>query len=305
MSAMGSTYRGRWMVVAAALLWSTSGFFAKAPWFGAWPIESRGLMLAFWRALFATIVLLPMVRRPTWTWRLVPMLAAFVLMNITYLTAMTRTTAANAIWLQNTAPLWVFFVGVLCFKEPVHRLDVVRLVLGGAGIVLILAHELPRANVSGTMFGLASGVTYAGIVLSLRSLRDIDAGFLVAINHFATVVVLLPVVWINGTWPTGGQWPALTLFGMLQMGIPYLLFARGIQHVASHEAAGIALLEPIFVPVWVFLAWHHHPSYDPPKWWTLAGGALILAGLSIRYLGDRPLRDKGRSRNEPLPDRHG
>ena len=286
MPATGSTREGRWLVVGAAVLWSTSGFFAKAPWFAEWPLAMRGLLLAFWRALFATLVLLPMVRRPTWTWRLLPMLVAFVLMNVTYLGAMTRTTAANAIWLQSTAPLWVFLVGVTLFKEPAHRLDFVRLAFGGLGIALILAFELPGSEWTGTLLGLAAGITYAGIVLSLRALRDVDTGFLVMINHLATAVVLFPVAWTSGDWPRGIQWPALAMFGMLQMGIPYLLFAQGVRRIAGHEASGIALLEPILVPLWVFLAWHHHPSYDPPRWWTLLGGALILTGLSIRYFAD-------------------
>jgi drug/metabolite transporter (DMT)-like permease len=69
------------------------------------------------------------------------------------------------------------------------------------------------------------------------------------------------------------------------MGLPYLLFARGVSRVTGHEAAGIVLLEPILVPVWVYLAWRHVPSYQAPQWWTLAGGGLILLGLGLRYLG--------------------
>ncbi|MCU0880808.1 MAG: EamA family transporter, partial [Pirellulaceae bacterium] len=101
----------RLLVVAAALLWSTAGLFAKAPIFAGWP----GPVMAFWRALFACVILLPMVRRPQWSWRLVPMAAMFAAMNYTYLTALTAGTAANAIWLQNTAPVWVLLVGVLVF----------------------------------------------------------------------------------------------------------------------------------------------------------------------------------------------
>ncbi len=277
--------RGRWLVVVAAVLWSTSGLFAKSPWFDEWPIGWRGVQFAFWRALFAGLVVLPIVRRPRWSWKLAPMAFTFLLMNVFYLGAMTRTTAANAIWLQSTAPFWVFLVGTLALREPVHRLDLLRLVLGALGVGLILFYELPGEAWEGALWGLASGITYAGVVLSLRQLRSFDSAFLIAVNHLVTAAVLFPVVCWLGVWPSGIQWPALIGFGVVQMGIPYVLFTRGLQTVPSHEAAGLGLLEPLLVPVWVWVAWHRHPHYEAPHWWTLVGGAFILAGLAVRYWG--------------------
>jgi drug/metabolite transporter (DMT)-like permease len=75
-------------------------------------------------------------------------------------------------------------------------------------------------------------------------------------------------------------------FGILQMGLPYVLFARGLKSVPSHEASGIGLLEPVLLPVWVFLAWRHAADYAPPRWWTMVGGGLILVGLILRFLGE-------------------
>ena len=73
---------GRLLVVAAALMWSTSGLFAKAPYFDVWPEDVRGPLLAFWRAAFATLVLVPLVRRPRWTPLLVPMTVAFTVWSV-------------------------------------------------------------------------------------------------------------------------------------------------------------------------------------------------------------------------------
>ena len=67
------------------------------------------------------------------------------------------------------------------------------------------------------------------------------------------------------------------------MGLPYLLFARGLRHIPGHEAAGLSLLEPLLVPVWVYVAWHGAADYKPPSWWTYVGGGCILVGLLIRY----------------------
>src|SRR5207249_102153 len=89
-----SSLAARGWIVAAAVLWSVGGLFAKAPTFQDWPPDVRGPMLAFWRALFAGLLLLPLVRRPRWRPQLVPMGLCFAAMNLTYLTAMTLTTAA-------------------------------------------------------------------------------------------------------------------------------------------------------------------------------------------------------------------
>ena len=126
--------RGRLYIVAAALMWSSGGFFAKAPLFSSWDGETRGLLLAFWRTLFGGIVLLPFVRQFRWGWRVLPLVLAFALMNITYLSAMSLSEASIAIWLQSTAPVWVFAGGVLWFREQVRPRDWVMLAFCLAGV---------------------------------------------------------------------------------------------------------------------------------------------------------------------------
>ena len=278
-----ATRHARWLVVVAAIMWSTSGFFAKAPTFQDWPEESKGILLAFWRAAFACVVLVPMVRRPEWSWKLLPMAVSFVLMNITYLTAMVKGDPANAIWMQNTAPVWVLFVGVFVFRESARGLDFLLVALCGAGVGVILYFEALDQSLEAVLYGLASGVFYAGVVLSLRQLRAVEAAWLVSVNHVATAVVLAPYVVATGVWPHDEQWFYLAAFGILQMGLPYLLFARGLRRIPGHEAAGFSLLEPLLVPVWVYVAWHGAASYEPPSRWTLIGGGCILVGLLLRY----------------------
>lgn len=276
----------RLLTLLAALLWSTSGFFAKAPYFEGWP----GPLLAFWRAAFACLVLFPLVRRPQWTWRLLPAVATFALMNYTYLSAVASTakgSAANAIWLQSTAPVWVLIVGVFVFRERAIFRDWLLLAFSLAGIGIILTNGLRSDSREAVMFGIASGVFYAGVVLSLRQLRDLESAWIVALNHFVTAIVLSPYLFdwnggslaLNQFWPRGIQWPLLIGFGVLQMGLPYILFARSLKTIPGHQASGIGLVEPLLMPVWVWLAWN-----DVPAWWTLAGGGLILAGLVVRYV---------------------
>lgn len=274
-----SAAAGRLWIAAAAVLWSSSGLFAKAPTFLSWPADSRGLLLAFWRALFAGLLLAPFVRRPRWDVKLLPLCATFAAMNVAYLSAMTLTTAANAIWLQSTAPWWVLFVGVVLLRQPFPRPELVPLALGGLGLATILAFEVQGQAQAGVLCGLVSGLTYAGVVLSLRALRAQDAVWLVAVAHLATAAMMLPYVVYLGIWPSAGQLPVLAGFGTLQMALPYVFFARGLRSISSQEATGIGLLEPLLLPVWVFLAWG-----ETPAGWTVVGGGLILAGLVLRYI---------------------
>lgn len=270
--------QARLLVLSAAVLWSTSGFFAKAPYFQGWP----GPTLAFWRALFACVVLWPLVRRPRWNWRLVPMTLLFAAMNYSYLSAMAQGTAANAIWLQMTAPGWVLLVGVTVFRERAIGRDWWLLLFVAAGVGTILWHELRGAAPAAVGWGLASGMFYAGVVLALRNLRALESAWLAALNHLATALCLAPFALGAAPSPRGIQWGLLAAFGIVQMGLPYILFARGLRSIPGHEATALGMIEPLLAPVWVLLAWGERPA-----WWTLAGGGLILLGLMIRFV-ERP-----------------
>jgi DME family drug/metabolite transporter len=273
------------MIALAAVLWSTSGFFAKAPWFDSWPVESRGLMLGFWRSLFAVLILAPFVRRPQWHPALISMCLCFGCMVWAFMTAMINGPAANAIWLQYLAPAWVMLLGVLLLGERVTGSDVRMLSFCLAGVLLILGMEL-RSSTSlfATSMGILSGIAFAGVVLHMRFLRQMESTWLISLNHSATVLILLPWAWRQPGSVAMPAYAALAFFGVFQMSIPYLLFARGVRSVGSPEASVLTLLEPILVPLWVYIAWHHHASYQAPPWWTWLGGSLILMGLLIRYL---------------------
>ena len=105
--------RSRLLVVFAALLWSTSGFFAKAPWFDDWPDASRGVTLTFWRSVFAALAVVPFIRRPTFRWQMVPMSLSFTAMTYTFLVAMVAGSETTTIWLQYVGPAWVALAGLM------------------------------------------------------------------------------------------------------------------------------------------------------------------------------------------------
>ncbi|GDY07787.1 MAG: DMT family transporter [Planctomycetota bacterium] len=276
-----SATRGRTLLIAAAILWSLNGVIVKSPPLQAIPLEDRGWLLACYRALFASIALLPLVKWQRVRWRpgLLVSAATFTAMNTLFVIGLTRTSAAAAAFLQYTSTVWVFLFGWFALKERVHRGNVVALLCTVAGIAFIVLSERDQQRADGNLIALGSGVAFAGVILSLRWLRDEDSAWLTLLNHFVSGVVLLPIVLPRGNELQPLQWLLIALLGVVQMGLPYVLAARGIALVTVQEAALLLLLEPLLNPLWVWLCWGEHVG-----WSTVIGGGLILGGLAIRYV---------------------
>ncbi len=274
------------LVAGAAILWSTSGFFAKAPIFDDWEPFVRVTQMAFWRAVFASLFIVVLVRNPRWSWRMLPMMASFVAMCWAFLQALVNTEASTAIWLQYTAPVFVITGSVCFFRESIRRQDVWFMGTAFTGLAIILFGQMGIASTAGLVYGVLAGVFYAGVILSLRGLREFDSAWLVFLNQLATTIVFFPVMLSTEVIPSGIQWGYLAGFGIIQLCLPYLLFTHGLRRITSHEASLIVLLEPILVPIWVFLVWRNSSDYEPPRVLTLVGGSIILLSLIVRYTSE-------------------
>lgn len=192
--------------------------------------------------------------------------------------------AANAIWLQYLCPVWVLLASVFLFKEKIVGSDWRMFFFCLAGVMLILCCEMLRGRtLYATFLGLLSGVGLAGVLISMRWLRDADPAWLITLNHSGSVLLMAPWAWWEHRPVELNTYLALAFFGMFQMSVPYLLFARGLRSVTSPEGSVLALIEPILVPCWVYVAWRNHPSYESPPWWTFVGATLICVGLLSRY----------------------
>jgi drug/metabolite transporter (DMT)-like permease len=266
-------------VLAAAVLWSLGGVFAKS-------LPLDGLTIAFYRGLFGGLVLLPFVPRARWVFRpaMIPLGLCFGAMTGLYIGAIKATTAANAIYLQCTASFWMIPLSAWLLGERPDRRAACAIGLATLGIAAIVLYGYdgrPREGV-GIALGLASGVAYASVAIGLRGLRDLDPVWLSAVNNLAGAVALgISVVLYRGSIvaPTAAQTLVLFAFGTLQMAIPYCLFARGLREINAPEAGLLALLEPALNPIWVLLVNGERPA---PA--TLAGGLFLLSGVAIRYL---------------------
>ena len=277
-AAAGASY-SRLLLLLAALLWSIGGALAKSPWIVEIPVESRGAVLACYRALFAAAVLCPFVawRRVRWHRGLLPTALAYAAMNILYLSALTRTTAAAAIFLQYTAVGWAVILGWWVLRERPHRADWFALLFTGCGIACIVLWETSAQHTAGNLIGLASGVAYAAVAVGLRGLRSEDPVWVVMISNLTAGLCLLPWVSAMPVDLRPAQWGVLAVFGVVQLAVPYLLFAVAVRHVPAHEAALLTLIEAVLNPIWVWLLVGELASAA-----TWIGGAWILTGLIVQ-----------------------
>jgi drug/metabolite transporter (DMT)-like permease len=171
----------------------------KSPPLAAIPQDVRGPTLACFRVLAAAVVLAAFVRPAHVRWRpmLVPLVLSFASMNLLFITAMTRTTAAAAIFLQYTSTVWTVLFGIFFLREHANRGNLIALGCAIAGMAWIVSADWATRYFLGNCLALASGVCYAGVVISLKQLQAEHSAWLVALCHAAGGLVLLPIVFIK------------------------------------------------------------------------------------------------------------
>ncbi len=215
---------------------------------------------------------------------MIPMVLIFGAMIGVYVSSIARTTAANAILLQCTATFWTIPASLVLLHEKPDRRSVVGIGLVTLGIVSIVwkGRDGRAGEGLGILFGLLSGMGYAAVIIGMRALRAVDPTWLSVVNNLGgalTVGIFALIVAGRIEAPHGWQWPTLMAFGVLQMAIPYALFARGLQAIPAPEAGLIALLEPVLNPIWVYLAYGERPAP-----FTMVGGLFLLLGVAVRYV---------------------
>lgn len=285
---------GRLAIALAALLWSLGGAFTKIltqdtflglhqPPLATLRLGERDfpIVIACWRVLFAGLMLLPGLRWSQVTLRpaMIVMAAVFAVMNITFISAMALGTAANAILLQYSAPLWMVLASVLLLGEKADRRSWIALAVGLTGVAVIVGGGWRASDPLVLGLGLASGLTYATVLLFLRFLRSESARWLTVWNMLCSGLILLPLT-LHLPAPTLPQFIFLAAFGGIQLGLAYLLMAYGLRTVGPQEAGTIVLLEPILNPLWAYLV---SPATDTPDAATFAGGMLVVGALAFRY----------------------
>ncbi|QQS27636.1 MAG: EamA family transporter [Sphingobacteriales bacterium] len=265
--------RGIAAVVIASVVWSTGGLFVKLLPFNA-------MTILFYRSLFAGILFAAVYRREVLLVNKTAFIASgfYALLLICFVSATKLTTAANAIFLQYTAPVYVLLLEPRLFGLKLQKINVITIIACVAGMGLFFSDNLEGGGGWGNLIALLSGVFLAGLLLSQR-MNDhryyISAVFW---GNVWIVLICFPFFAMSAT-PSTEQFGMLMFLGFVQIGVGYLLFTYGLKRTLAIESALLAMIEPVLNPVWVWIGHGEKPSLQ-----ALLGGAIIIIALSVRIL---------------------
>jgi drug/metabolite transporter (DMT)-like permease len=262
------------------VLFSTGGAAIKSCAMDAWQVAS----LRSGIAAAAVLLLLPAARRG-WNLRTLAVGAAYAATLVLYVAANKMTTAANTIFLQSTAPLYILLLGPLLLRERSRARDLLFMAALAGGMALVFA-PVPQGSVTapephqGNLAAAAAGFCWALTLTGLRWLgregTGGGAGQAVAAGNLIACLAVLPLALPLG--PTRpADWLTLAYLGVVQVALAYVALTRGMRHVPALESSLLLLLEPVLNPVWAFLAHGERPGS-----WALLGGGVILAATTVK-----------------------
>ncbi len=255
----------------SAVLWSTSGLFIKL-------IDLNPLAIAGMRSAIAAIVMLLLMRgrlQFTWSFPQVSGALAYAFTMILFVSATKMTTAANAILLQYTAPVFTALLGLWFLRERVSRFDwiVVATVIGG--MFLFFFDRLTLSGLWGNIMAVGSGMTLSYFILCMRMQKDASPIETVILGNLATVLICFPFYFQQV--PTLFDGITLLYMGVLQIGLSFIIFSTAIKFVAALDAVLIQTLDPLLNPIWVYLV-----IGEAPGRWAIVGGIIVLTAVTVR-----------------------
>ena len=264
------------LLLAAAILWSLGGVLIKS-------IDWTPLAIAGSRSLIAIVVIglvMPGVGRKI-SWRILPGALAYAGTVVLFVIATKLTSAANAIFLQYTAPIYIAIISPWVLHERTKPLDWLLILVALCGVALFFVDQLSFEGLSGVIAALASGVSFAWLTVFMRRHRNESPESILLLGNILTLLFASPWMFPFANLERNGIW--ILLLGVFQLAIPYLLYSRAIKHIRALDAAIISIIEPILNPIWVILVKGEHASR-----WSIIGGAIVLTTSLFRsFLASR------------------
>lgn len=239
--------------------------------------------------------------RSGWTRRAAIVGAFYGATMVMFVVANKLTTSANAIFLQDTAPLYVLLLSPFVLREQIQKRDFGIIALMIVGMLLFFyAGERDQETApnirDGNLIAVLSGLAWAGTIMGLRLLRKdsgernaaapaIVIGNLMAFG--ACAAFAFPVAHFK---PLDGA--LIGYLGIFQIALAYILLTRAVAHVPAFEAVILLLIEPVLNPIWTYAF-----QRESPHAWSIVGGAIILGATTLKTWLDNRARSRGKSRS--------
>jgi drug/metabolite transporter (DMT)-like permease len=278
--------KGLVLISIAACFWSTGGLFIKVL------KELDAFQISFYRSMIAalTIVVISAARgqKIKYSFDLISVLCfiTFAGILILFVAATKLTTAANAIFLQFGAPIYLVIAEPIIFKTKFDKRNLITVLVVIFGMALFFMGRIELGNIYGNLLAILSGMCFAAFTLFLKwkkqKHKSEDTISNVVMGNFLVGLICLPIIFPHLSL-NFNQTIILIFLGAVQIGISYMIFNEGIKYVSATESMIIGTLEAIFNPIWVFFGVGEKPSV-----FAIAGACVILGAILWRNLISKP-----------------
>jgi len=261
---------GTLAMAGCAFLWSLAGVFIKL-------MDWQPFAIAGARSFIAALFLWAVIKRPRFSFSKVQVLSAlaYAATMILFVFANKHTTSANAILLQYGAPVYVAILGSILLKEKPRLEHWIALAMVCGGMVLFFMDSLGGGHFLGDLVAVMAGVTFAINIVLIRKQKDASPLDSLLLGHIFTALIAGAIsLFLPAPVITAKAIFAISALGIVQIGLAAVLFSYGIQRITALESILTAVIEPLFNPLWVFLA-----TGEVPGLRSLSGGAVIIAAV--------------------------
>ncbi len=257
------------LLLVTAVLWSFGGVLIKL-------IGWNPMAIAGGRSALAAAIMLLVIRRRhlNCSFDQIGGAVCYAVNVVLFVVATKLTTAANAIFLQYTAPVYVAILGAYFLKEKVTGFEWLTIVGALFGMALFFFDRITFANYWGNSLAILAGVAFAGMIIFMRKQKSEFPLGSIFLGNILAAIVCLPFMF--GPAPDKVGWLALAALGTVQLGFSYILYSIAIKRVTALEGIMVPMLEPVLNPIWVFLFLGEQPGR-----WAIPGGIIVIVSAVV------------------------
>jgi drug/metabolite transporter (DMT)-like permease len=266
-------HKGIIYVLIAALLWSSGGLFIKL-------ISLNAMQLSFFRCSIAALTFALLFRKQILLFSKLTIINSifYAIVLISFVIATKTTTAANAIFLQATAPIYVLIFEPIINKTRYEKINVITVAVCVIGMFLFFVGEIEPGHLEGNLVALVSGITFAAFFLGMKKNEPKYQHSSIFWGNILVTLICIPFLFSMEMIEVTDVW-MVSFLGVFQIAIAYAFFSSGLKRIYAVEASIISMIEPVLNPVWVFIGYGEIPSIT-----AIIGGLIILTSITIRSL---------------------
>lgn len=275
---MNKKHLGYIQIVIASVFWSTAGIWIKS-------VDANPFSIAGFRAVFAalTIGVFMIITRQKLVVNKKTLLPALFMCGsfISFVVANKMTTAANAIVLQFTSPIFILVIQAVFLKQKIKKNDALVVFVTFFGIILFFLDQMTGGKIVGNLLSVFAGICMALMYITVGDLDEKEKMSGILFGHILTAIAGIPFTAFLPFNPGLNGWIFMLLLGVVQLGIPYILLGKASVNCSPLAISLIAVIEPLLNPVWVAIF-----DGEMPGSFAFIGAVIILTAITLWCVGN-------------------